>query len=142
MCCLRFLVWTCCFPLILPPGWCCLLILNIEWAKQIASSKSTSPVKKASLCRCASHSPHQQKPKDENQPKRPWTPPIEKCPCSDRYTTLPSLVAVDQGDELAILPTLYFSESSQPNNICLDEVVPTFHPPACCIHVRNCAWRC
>ena len=48
---LRFLLLVCCIPLILPPGWCCYLLLKIEPKPHSFApiSRSTMPVEVGGL---------------------------------------------------------------------------------------------
>ncbi len=140
---LRALVLACCVPLVLPPGWCCWLLLKIDPKDTTFRTPTrTIPVKSAGLCCCYTQDA-EQPPTEEKKPEAPRTPPVKPCPCSDRQTTPPSFSSFEPDDGgLSLVLFVPFSDFSPPIPSGVQKVVPVAHPPDCPIHVRHCVWLC
>jgi hypothetical protein len=145
---LRVLVLACCLPLVLPPGWCCRLLLALEpLVSATAPAGDEAPVTPTPPCCCHTHG---QQPADDNgqpqnsedQPREPLSPPFKHCPCSDRQTTLTASAAVPDGSGLVSLAALPIGDPPPPEVAGIEPVAPVARPPTPPLHVRNCVWRC
>ena len=139
----RTLALACCLLLVLPPGWCCWLLLEgSPRAANVAEVARPATAKVAGSCCCQTQEPRPQAPVEGKKLPAPRTP-LKQCPCSERQTTPPSFNSVDHDDgAVVVVAILPFSDSAPPVLGGIAAVVPVAHPPDCPIHIRYCVWRC
>lgn len=139
---LRLLVLAVSLPLVLPPGWCCWLLLSARPQVTYARSTKAPPAKSAGLCCCQAPAPPPERPCEDTRSKERRTPPAKHCPCTDRQTTPPSYPPVEQDDGgftfVAVLPL----SDAPPPVFSVELLSPAGRPPTRPLHVLNCVWRC